>query len=233
VTCPTCADAGYYRVDVPVGHPLFGRAIRCDCLDRQLQDRQLSSLLRLSNLDSLQHLTFDNFHPQVAGVRDAFQAAREFADDPKGWLILAGPYGCGKTHLAVAIAHQAMKRHIPVLFQVVPDLLDHLRATFAPQSGASYDQTFEAVRTTHLLVLDDLGEESDTRWAQEKLYQLFNHRYNYRLPTVVTTNRPPDAIDDRIRSRMYDTELSRVVVVEAADFRRTKRSPPGKSGGRR
>lgn len=187
----------------------------------------------MSNLDALQHLTFDAFDLRIPGVRNALVSAREFAEDPRGWLVLAGPYGCGKTHLAVAIAHEAMRKGIPVLFQVVPDLLDHLRATFAPQSPATYDQTFEAVKTTSLLVLDDLGEESDTRWAQEKLYQLFNHRYNHRLPTVVTTNRPLEAIDDRISSRMHDGDLSRIVIVEAPDYRRVKgrRPPPTRRPG--
>ena len=71
------------------------------------------------------------------------------------------------------------KRH-PALFVTVPDLLDHLRSTFSPQSTISYDKLFEQVRKTPLLILDDLGTESATAWAKEKLYQLFNHRYNDR-----------------------------------------------------
>ena len=64
------------------------------------------------------------------------------------------------------------------MFVVVPDLLDHLRATFSPTSTVSYDRRFEEIRTTPLLVLDDLGTQAMTPWAREKLYQLFNHRYN-------------------------------------------------------
>ena len=68
------------------------------------------------------------------------------------------------------------------MFIVVPDLLDHLRATFSPTSGATLDRVFEQVRTAPLLILDDLGTESATPWAREKLFQLFNHRYGAGCP---------------------------------------------------
>lgn len=59
---------------------------------------------------------------------------------------------------------------------------------FNPQSEVRYDELFEQLRTTPLLILDDLGAQSRTPWAQEKLFQLLNHRYNAHLATVVTTN---------------------------------------------
>jgi DNA replication protein DnaC len=58
-----------------------------------------------------------------------------------------------------------------------------------------------------LLVLDDLGTQSMTPWVREKLYQLFNYRYNAKLPTVITTADTLDEIDPRIRSRMLDRRL--------------------------
>jgi len=88
------------------------------------------------------------------------------------------------SHLAAAIANHRVARGHPALFVVVPDLLDHLRATFNPQSTVTFDQRFEEVRRAPLIVLDDLGTESATPWAREKLYQIFDYRYNARLPTV-------------------------------------------------
>lgn len=75
---------------------------------------------------------------------------------------------------------------------MVPDLLDHLRATFRPESEASGDEQLEQVRSVALLVLDDLRTESLTPWTREKLYQLVNHRYTERLPTVFTSNVRPE-----------------------------------------
>ena len=90
---------------------------------------------------------------------------------------------------------------------MVPDLLDHLRATFSPQSNTTFDRRFDEIRTTPLLVLDDLGTQSMTQWVREKLYQLFNHRYNAELPTVITTSDSLDEMDARIRSRLLDGKL--------------------------
>jgi DNA replication protein DnaC len=143
-----------------------------------------------------------------------------FAANPEGWLVLQGGYGCGKTHLAAAIGNAQLLTQRRAMFVPVPDLLDHLRSTYAPDSRVSYDQLFEAVRTTPLLILDDLGTQSATAWAEEKLYQLFNYRYNARLATVITTNLSIDDLDPRVGSRLSDRALSRIVAIAAPDYRR-------------
>lgn len=150
---------------------------------------------------------------------------RAYAHRPDGWLTLIGPYGVGKTHLAAAIAHEVLGHDHEVLFTIVPDLLDHLRTTFGPQSTISYDERFDFLRAAPLLILDDLGTESTTSWAREKLYQLINHRYNYRLPTVVTSNLRPDAIEPRIYSRLCDPACGAIIMIAASDYRR--RQVPG------
>jgi DNA replication protein DnaC len=212
---------------VPVGHPDFGRAIACECKRAEIAERRLADLRQASNLGLLGHMTFDRFVPDGYGLnpdkqrnlRQAYEFAREFAAEPHGWLVFKGGYGCGKTHLAAAIANECLARGQPVLFVVVPDLLDHLRATFSPGSHVSYDERFEAVRDAPLLILDDLGTQNATPWAQEKLFQIFNHRYNASLPTVITTNRELEEIDVRLRSRMADPRLCRICTILAPDFR--------------
>lgn len=191
----------------------------CECLARESADRQLQDLRTRSNLDDLQHLTFERFDVGIAGVADALTAAREFVSDTRGWLILFGTFGAGKTHLAAAIAHELVKRGTPVLFQVVPMLLNEIRAAFNPASPVASHELIDAVTRVQVLILDDFGEENDTAWVREQLFLIFNYRYNHRLPTVITTNRPLDAIDPRICSRMFDRTLSRTVEMRAADYR--------------
>jgi DNA replication protein DnaC len=101
---------------------------------------------------------------------------------------------------------------------MVPDLLDHLRATFSPASGVSYDRRFDDIRTAPLLILDDLGTQSMTPWVREKLYQLFNYRYNAELPTVITTADTLDEMDARIRSRMLDSRLCTIYALTAPAY---------------
>src|SRR6185503_10674170 len=155
-----------------------------------------------------------------------------FAAHPQDWIAFSGAYGCGKTHLAAAIANEVTKQGEPALFVVVPDLLDHLRATFNPNSLTPYDKRFDEVRRAPLLVLDDLGTQSATPWAEEKLYQLFNYRYNARLPTVVTTNLGIDDLDPRLASRLGDEGMSEIIDIEAPDFRRPG-APPRRGTVRR
>lgn len=215
--------------DVPIGHPDFGRAVPCRCKEEEIRRRRLARLRTASNLDALQHMTFETFRPEGIGLSEerrrnlysAYEAARRFAEQPEGWLLLMGGYGCGKTHLAAAIANERLARGDTVLFIAVPDLLDYLRATFSPTSDVGYDEQFEAIRQAPLLILDDLGAQASTPWAQEKLYQLFNYRYNARLPTVITTNQRLDEIEIRVRSRLSDPTLVQIVPILAPDFRRS------------
>ena len=207
---------------MPAGDPNFGRLVPCSCRAEELQVLRRRRLERLSNLGPLTRKTFANLHPEGRSAdplrRDRFrrivERAGEFAAEPSGWLLLAGPAGCGKTHLAAAIANARLASGEPVVFVVVPDLLDHLRAAFAPSSAVRYDELFESVRETALLVLDDLGTQSSTAWAQEKLFQLLNHRYNSQLPTVVTTNFRPEELDERLRTRLLDPTLTTLCIVD-------------------
>lgn len=230
--CHICGGIGYYTLEVRYGDPNFGVLITCQCKQQEKEQRRYHELERLSNLSGLRDKSFNSFDRSVPGVQRAYARAVEYAQNPQGWFVLFGGYGCGKTHLAAAIAHGVLQQHIPVLFSVVPDLLDHLRSTFGPSSETAYDQQFELVRDVPLLVLDDLGTENTTGWAREKLYQIMNHRYNYALPTVITSNRDPKDIDPRILSRMMDTQLCpERILIEAGDYRR--RSADQRLNGRR
>ena len=233
--CQICHDSGFYILDVPVDHPQFGRPQKCSCRRSRDEGRKSDELRKLSNLHLMSHLTFENFDRSIPGVEDGYAAARAFAQDPDGWLLLRGPIGSGKTHLAVATALEMIERFdSPVLFMVVPDLLDHLRSAFDPNISVGYDERFEQVKTASILILDDLGTENATPWAREKLFQIFNYRYNEQLPIIVTTNadlRPGSgratasgAIDERIRSRLLDQRNS-YAELDAEDYRTRKRAP--------
>lgn len=226
--CPYCEGLGYVVAAVGPDDPGFGRAITCVCRADEQEKTRLDSLLRLSQIGALAHCTFESFIPEGHGLtqarqrnlRLAHERAVEYAHQPRGWLILKGGYGCGKTHLAAAIANEQLAAGRPVLFVNTPDLLDHLRATFNPESTVSYDERFDQVRNSPLLILDDLGTQSNSEWAQEKLYQILNFRYNAKLPTVITTNLDLESIEIRMRSRMVDPSLSQIIHIAAPDFRR-------------
>ncbi len=222
-----CGGVGWLRRDVPLGHPDFGRAFPCRCIADELAARRAADVAAASHLSALAEMTFETFRVDAPGnapeavrtLEAAFAAARRFAEQPDGWLVLWGGYGAGKTHLAAAIANARLQADQPALFVVVPDLLDHLRAAFAPDADSSVDARLEAVRGAPLLILDDLGAQSPTPWAAEKLFQILNHRYTLRLPTVITSNLAPDAFDERLRSRLGHFEIVKVYGLKALDYR--------------
>ncbi|HVF24501.1 MAG TPA: ATP-binding protein, partial [Anaerolineales bacterium] len=196
--CPHCGGVGFLRMDVPLGHEKFGRLEPCVCRSGEIAENARQRLYELSNLERLSHLTFENFNrsgnpkvdfvsPQELGsLHDAYDASDAFARELQGWLMLEGSYGCGKTHLAAAIANAAVHRGVPTLFITVPDLLDSLRFSFSDPE-TSFEARFEDIRNAALLVMDDFGTHNATPWAQEKLFQIINYRYINKLPTVITT----------------------------------------------
>jgi len=219
---------GYLRRDLALNEPDFGKLEACACrqgsIARQVRDR----LFSLSHLDELKELTFDTFQPrgriglgerQARSLEFAYNTSRQYASSLDGWLLLQGGYGCGKTHLAAAIANYAVGMGVPTLFLTIPDLLDLLRFAFESED-VTFEERFEQIRSSTLLVLDDFGTQSATPWAQEKLFQIINHRYINHLPLVVTTNVPLDDIEPRIRSRLADPDLVSTVRILAPDYRR-------------
>lgn len=189
-----------------------------------------------SSLDALGGLTFGNFSdrrgeglsPQdLQSLETALKAAIEFAENPEGWIVFSGPYGCGKTHLAAAIGNYRIEEGKPPIFVTSIELLDHLRATFNPESKVRFDRQFKEFQTCSLLILDDLGTEAATPWVKERLYQLFNARYNAKLPTVITTSKAIDEMDERIRSRMLDRRLCRILGITTPSYHGVKRKRPG------
>lgn len=153
-----------------------------------------------------QRLSFEKFSV-YQGNRDALEAARAFAAAPAGeWLVLTSPRlpggkplcGNGKTHLLAATGNALIARGVPVLYSQIVHLLDHLRAGFAPAAahrygpgddvGDPFEERWHQVLNVDVLLLDDVGTQADSSWTKERLFALFDWRYQHRLATAMTTN---------------------------------------------
>lgn len=234
--CQKCGGVGYYCRDVPIGHKHFGEAFPCECTLLLRRTRYLGKLNEFSQLDTLSSKEFVTFLTDPPGydtkscenLRVAYDECLKFARNPQGWLFLQGRHGCGKTHLAAAISQMLLNEDVPVLFKPVPDLLDLLRSSYNPETEITFDRIFSLVRDVSVLVLDDLGAQSSTQWAKEKLYQLLNWRYVNQRSTVFTSNLAVWDFEERLQSRLSDARVVSRVVIDAPDFR-TQGGPPGQS----
>ncbi len=218
--CPRCGGTGFLRFDVPFGDPQFGKIAPCGCKTTEIASDRARRFREMSHLGPLADKRFDGFSIERAGspysrtaTEVALRMAREFGEAPNGWLVLTGPSGSGKTHLAAAAVNEILDRDEGALWVFVPDFLDHLRTTFSPQSEVSYDELFTTVRDAPVLALDDLGAHSSSQWAEEKLYQILAHRFDARLPTIITSAKLLDSFEGRVRTRLQDSDISRVVAV--------------------
>ena len=181
-------------------------------------------------------MTFENFDINVPhlgkeerwSLENAYRCAMNFAEKPENWLLFVGANGCGKTHLAAAIANRARARGERPVFFVVSDLLDYLRHLMDREAGTSFLEGFNQLRNAPLLILDDLDPQSDVGWVKDRLFQVINHRYTARLPTVITaTPNSLQRMEERIAARLNDPALCTEAPITTSAYRVDLAARPG------
>lgn len=189
------------------------------------------------------HCMLDNFrddlNPRSApALRVARERIQNFIDlwpgtDEGRGVLLMGPCGAGKTHLAVASLIEIINSNKPgrLLFCNFQDLIQEIQASFDNDQVPSKSELLRPLLEADLLVLDELGSQKPTTFVQDILYYLINTRYNEERTTIFTTNYFDTAeakdetlaqrIGPRLRSRLY--EMATVVRFDGvSDFRRNK-----------
>lgn len=170
--------------------------------------------------------TLENFIP-VKGAEKALNTCTEyvkdFSKDSGEGLIMAGPSGSGKSHLAVAIVKAIAETGKSAIFQSVPELLAKLRLTYDKNNdGETEDEILEQLTKCDLLVLDDIGAEKQSAWTEERLYLLIDRRYRDKRATIVTTNLNYNEIEKLLGTRAMDRllETCGIVKLTAGSYRR-------------
>jgi len=230
--CQYCHGTGWEVISGAGASP-------CRCRQESRIDRLFASS-RIPR--RYENCSFANYHPQgdnyIAdevfrsqshALNDAQRLAREFPVFDLG-ILLMGPCGVGKTHLAVSTIRALIDKGIRCLFYDFRDLLKEIQDSYNPVSQSTELRVLEPVYLADVLVLDELGASKPTDWVRDTMTQIINTRYNDRKVTIFTTNyldeptNPTeesltDRVGVRLRSRLH--EMCKVVRIKGSDYRAT------------
>jgi DNA replication protein DnaC len=224
VSCPRCFGTGMEVVTGKGAH-----CCRCRSSDSRTKLLEAARIPRrygeclLSNYHQV-----SNNGSQLRAFNLAYRLVRDYPAVDWG-LLLTGPCGVGKTHLATAIIRGLVEKGVPCLFYEFGALLKEIQESYNPLSQTSELKVLAPIYEAEVLVLDELGTVKPTDWVRDAMMQVIGRRYNDRKLTIFTTNyldarlspseeTLEDRVGVRLRSRLF--EMCRAVVLEGSDYRR-------------
>lgn len=210
-----------------LSHLAFLEAVLADEVSRR---ESRSSALRASKagLDPLMRADAWEELPDVSYDRALWSdlAALPFLEDASNALVL-GPVGVGKTHLATALGHAAVRRRVPTLFCRADRLFHDLKAS---RLDNTTEQAMRRLASVKLLVVDDFALRSMDPVQTSDFYELVVARHR-RNPTIWTSNRDPSEwiaqmSDTLLAQAAVDrlTAAARILVVEGPSYRQRRRA---------
>jgi len=239
--CLLCGGTGWKDADASHGR----RVTRCDCFLRT----RANELLECAGIpERFKHCGFPEYE---TGSSSSLAAAKVIAEKwaaeyplNQTGLLLVGPSGLGKTHLAVAAIKALANKGVRSLFCDYRELLKQIQNSYNPSSQTTELELLRPVFETEVVVLDDLGAQKPSEWVWDTVSFILNSRYNGKKPTIITTNfldgpsvreegaqgarraareeTLGDRIGERMRSRLF--EMCRFIPMDGKDFRRKFRS---------
>lgn len=190
--CPDCKDLGWKYV--PAGK---GVAVaRCGCIQKRIVEKYVPKKYQAAKVE--------DFRPEVSA------GARRWMASPTGGMLLFGPAGTGKTHLAFGVFIELISKRLPAKFSRAADFFQAIRSSYS-EGGPGEIEVMQEYLQAPMLILDDLGAGNLSAHQRQYTHELIDQRLNSGSPTVITTNwslaEIAEKMDERIASRLQEYHL--------------------------
>ena len=216
--------------------------VMCKCESKQYDKEQelqkkKEDMLRLEKLrnhslmdNKFKQCNFENFEVDQYN-KMYFNMAKKYVEnfqeikEENMGMMLFGETGTGKTYLAFCIANELINNLTPVIAISSIGLLNKIKETYKKFGSEGEYEIIRSLKNASLLILDDLGAESNTEWAKEKLYEIIDSRYRDEKPIIITTNLTQNQLKNKLASddgvyRTYDRIVEMCTQVEVKGIQR-------------
>lgn len=216
--CEKCKKERTFQINEDGTEKLL---LKCTCdwqpeIHRSLKSqkkRRLNYFFKQSLVNpDLEKASFENSDVDIKDesisreIRYAYMTGMKFVDifdiDNPKTLYIYGDVGTGKSYLSYSIAKAIKAKGYTVLFIDIVELLTQLKSTFNKNSDDQYFKIMQVIKDVDLLILDDVGANNLTKWANEVLYHITNKRQG--------------------KNNIYTTNLNKDIVRQAGDFNLTR-----------
>lgn len=182
--------------------------LRSESIVRENRAMKMQRVMGRSGIRELHmNCSFDNYCVENEGQRRALTMARQYANDFEGSIasfVFSGRPGTGKNHLAAAIGNDLILRGKSVLIVTVADLMSSMKGTFSGGSDITEERLLHDLSTVDLLVIDEIGMQSESRYEKVIINQIVDRRSSSKRPTGMLSNLDPAGMNTLLGERVMD-----------------------------
>lgn len=210
--CDRCGGAGYYRMELELDDPGFGKVVACVCQQKQIAERLQVAMGTKLDVDK----RFLHVLERGDGSLAMKQAAILFVGRPFGFLTVFGlvikdrkssANGNGKTTCLQAIVNECVERGFASVYLTASDMIEFLKAGIG-DDDYDVESRLTVLSGIPVLCIDELSQPSWTEWVEDKMSTLINRRYAGDVGTVLALDdNPATFLHRRIYSRLQEGVL--------------------------
>jgi len=203
--CSICNGSGYYRCDVPIEHPDFGKLFICPNVDRW----KLPGAVRYGiTEEETRNLRWDDLDTSIVGVEQAIHDIRAVMDRGFGWVMLSGSYGLGKTMMLKIAIGASINAGKDAAYVRMAEILDNLREGFDERTGVSETARLDWWTDLKILAIDEIDRIRETEYGTERRFVLLDRRYEQACRqqsiTLLASNIEPEKLPGYLSDRILD-----------------------------